>query len=311
MALAVRPGTDEWRAVRRASITSTDIPILLGLSPYKSEGQLAREKLGEAEPEEETRRMRLGRALEVVIRAEDETEHGIRLRRVNRILTHSRIAWAKTSLDFERVGEKVIVEAKSSSAGRWDEGLPQDIEAQVQWQMAVGGYPRAHIAALRFGSELACFDLDADPALFDNLVAVATDFRRRLADGGPFAESAASLRQRYPSDDGTEAIADTETAEAVAELLATRTSRKSLEATEEALEVAIKGRMGTAAVLIGHGFRVTWKRTKDSETVDWKSVATGLLTTLPETERVALVGLATTVRPGFRPLRVVADKEAP
>jgi putative phage-type endonuclease len=303
----------EWYEARRAGISSTDIPIILGLSPYKSEAALAREKQGtpdeEAPDSRRERLLRLGLALESVVRAEEEIEHGIKLRRVNRLLTHPDLPWAMTSLDFERVGERTIVEAKTSRAGRWDEGLPQDVEAQVRWQLGVARYPKAHIAVLRSGSELQCFDVEHDEQTFAGLVVIAEDFRRRLVEGGTFAENAASVKARYPGDDGSEMVADQETAEAVAALVALREQRKALEEQEEAVETAIKSRMGEAATLRGQGFRVTWKRTKDSETVDWKSVADGLLRQLPEPERTALVGIATTVRPGFRPFRVVLDKE--
>lgn len=311
-ALAVRQGSPEWLEARRGAITSTDIPVLLGLSPYKAEGELAREKLGqpEAEPDEKQARLfRLGLALENVIRTEDELEHGVRLRRVNRFLTHPQIAWARTSLDFERVGERVIVEAKSSRAARWDDGLPQDVEAQARWQMGVAGYPRAHVAALRFGSELACFDLEHNEDTFAGLVAIAADFRRRLADGGPFAETLDSLKARYPRDDGLTVPADADVAEAVRALLAVRASIAGFEADEERLKVAIQTRMADAAVMTGDGFRIVWKRTKDTETPDWRAIADSLLEPLPEPERVALVGKFTTVRSGFRPFRVVQEKE--
>jgi putative phage-type endonuclease len=305
--------TPEWYEERREAITSTDIPIILGLSPYKSEAALAREKAGtpDAEPVDLARErlMRLGLSLEAVVRSEEEIEHGIKLRRVNRLMTHPTLPWARTSLDFERVGERTIVEAKTTRAGRWDDGLPQDVEAQVRWQLGVTGYPRAHIAVLRSGSTLECFDVEHDPATFDGLVVIAEDFRRRLAEGGPFAENAASVKARYPADNGGEMVADTELADAVLALVSLRAQRKDIEQREEVIETAIKSRMGEVATLIGQGFRVTWKRTKDSETVDWKSVADGLLRQLPEPERTALVGIATTVRPGFRPFRVVTEKE--
>ncbi|HMA26310.1 MAG TPA: YqaJ viral recombinase family protein [Solirubrobacterales bacterium] len=311
--MAVAQRTPEWFALRRESVTGTDIPVILGLSPYKSEAALAREKGGEDEPpvdDRQARMRRLGLALEAVIRDEDELEHGFRLRRVNSIKVHPTIGWARASLDFERVGQRCIVEAKSSAARRWDEGLPQDVEAQVRWQMGVAGYPRAHVAALRHGSELVCFDLEHDPALFDGLVEIASDFRRRLEAGGPFAENAASVKARWPSDDGTEIEADPDLAEAVHALIAVRGRRRLLEADEEQLETAIKARMGEHAVLIGQGFRVLWKRTRDRSEIDWQRVATPLLAQLPETEREALVGLHTVVRTGFRPFRIVLDKEA-
>jgi putative phage-type endonuclease len=310
---AIKPRSEEWYALRRDAVTSTDIPIILGLSPYRSEASLAREKQGQ--PDEEApdarreRMLRLGLQLEEITRGEDEIEHGIKLRRVNRVLSHPTLPWARTSLDFERVGQRVIVEAKSTRAGRWDDGLPQDVEAQVRWQMGVANYPAAHVAVLRHGSELVCFDVEHDADTFDGLVTIAEDFRRRLADGGPFAENAASVKARWPADAGTEMDADADLTAAVHTLLALRERSKALAADEEAIETAIKTRMADTAVLRGADFRVTWKRTKDREETDWKSLATGLLTTLPEPERSALVSIQTTVRPGFRPFRVSLTKE--
>ena len=311
-ALAIRRDTDDWREARRAYVTSTDLPIILGLSPFRVEADLAADKRGELAEDDDPKRarmFRLGQALETVIRDEDEAEHGIRLRKVKRFLVHPEIVWAATSLDFERVGERCIVEAKSSRSRRWDEGLPQDVETQVRWQMGVAGYPRAHVALLRSGSELECFDVEHDEATFTGLVKIAADFRARLAAGGPFAESADSIKRRFPGDNGAEMLADVSLAETVTTLVEARRTRKAIEADEERLETAIKSRMGDFASLRGPGFHVTWKRTKDGTATDWKAVAEAVLAPLPETERVAFVGPFVTVRPGFRPLRVTLDKE--
>ena len=215
--------------------------------------------------------------------------------------------WAIASLDFERVGEKTIVEAKSSRSGRWDGELPQDVEAQVRWQMGVAGYPLAHVACLRSGSDLVCYDVEHDEQTFAGLVVIAEDFRRRLAEGGPFAENAASVKARYPADDGSTIEADTDITEAVQALVAVRERKRVLEEDDERLETAIKSRMGPATTLLAPGFRVTWKKTKDRTEVDWKTLAEGFVKTLPETEREALVGIYSTVREGFRPFRVVKE----
>jgi putative phage-type endonuclease len=309
---ALRRDTPEWHEARRQYITSTDLPVILGLSPYRVEADLAAEKSG-GEPEQvdagRRRLMDLGKRLEDVIRAEDEIEHGVRLRKVHRFIVSDKVPWAATSLDFERVGERVIVEAKASRAKRWDDGLPQDVEAQVRWQMGVAGFPRAHVALLRSGTELQCFDVEHDAATFDGLVDIAADFRARLEAGGPFAESLDSLKRRYPADDGTELIADQDIEQAVTTLLALRAHRKETTAQEEVLETAIKTRMAEATRLVGRGWHATWKRTKDSEETDWKSLAAGLLRQLPEPERTALVGIHSTVRAGFRPFRVVREKD--
>jgi putative phage-type endonuclease len=307
--LALRQGSAEWLERRRSLITGTDIPILLGLSPYRCEADLADEKLG-GEGQESTLRMRIGSALEDLNLAEYEAATGCRAVRFRNMVRHPAYEWAAASPDARRVGGRRLVELKwTTSRSRFADGLPRDVEAQVTWQLGCSGYPVADVSVLTPDGLLPPFEVPFDAALFADLVAIADDFRRRLAAGGPFARDAARIRRDHPGDDGSEIEADSEVAEAVRALLDVRAAISKYETTEEGLKAAIQARMGDAAILTGPGFRVTWKRTKDRAETDWKSLAGGLLTTLPETERDALVGLHTTVRPGFRPLRVVADKE--
>ena len=308
--MSIKRDTPEWLAERRKYITSTALPAILGLSPYRGEQDLADEMDGLEEQisPERARFMRIGKAMEPAIRAEEEVEHGIKLRAVNRFIVHPTIPWAATSLDFERVGERCIVEAKDSESGRWSEGLPQDVEAQVRWQMGCAGYPKAHVAHIA-RKRLDCYDVEHDPAIFDGLVELARDFLYRKAAGGPLAQTPATLKRRFPSDNGTEMPADEWAASQVRQLAALREQRKQVESLEEQIESAIKGRMGDTAILRGDGWHVTWKRTKDSEQIDWKSIADGLLRTLPESDRAAIVGLHASVRSGFRPFRLVFEKE--
>jgi len=306
--LALRQRSPEWLEARRELITATDIPVLLGLSPYRCEADLADEKQGTGEVEDRLP-MRLGAFLEPFLLDEYERATGRRAERIHQMRAHPEIPWAAASPDARVIGERRLVELKySGGRSRFADGLPQDIEAQVAWQLGVTGYPRADVAALA-GGDLQVFEVEADPELFAHLVTVAEDFRRRLAEGGPFARDAARIKRDHPADDGTEIAADAEASDNVALLLALRKNRKEIEEQEARLETLIKARMADAAVMTGPGWRVTWKRTKDREEVDWKNLAQPLLGTLPETEREALVGLNTTVRPGFRPFRVVVDKE--
>src|SRR6186997_1940271 len=66
------PGTPEWLEARKGLITATDLPVILGLSPYKCEADLADEKNGK-EQDPPTLRMRAGLLLEGLI-AEAYTE---------------------------------------------------------------------------------------------------------------------------------------------------------------------------------------------------------------------------------------------
>lgn len=306
LSVAVRQGTPEWLAARRSLVTASDVPVLLGLSPYKCEADLADEKRGLAETES-TLRMRIGLALEDLIAAEYEAKTGHKTRRWTGLAIHPRIAWAGASPDRKRKG--ALVELKhTASRSRFADGLPQDVEAQVVWQLGVTGYEHADVAALT-GDELQVFEVEYDPRLFDDLVAVAADFRQRLAEGGPFKRDSARIKRDYPTDDGSEMLADADLSAAVKALVDLRGQRKRLEDAETHIEDAIKARMGEASRLTGDGFAVTWKRTKDREETDWRNLAAGLLRQLPEPERIALVGIHSTVREGFRPFRVSLAKE--
>lgn len=308
LAVAVRQGSPEWLEARRSLITASDIPVLLGVSPWKCEADLADEKRG-LTVTESTLRMRVGLALEDFIAAEYEAKTGHKTQRWPGLAIHPELEWAGASPDRKRKG--ALVELKhTSSRTRFAEGLPQDVEAQVIWQMGCAGYDHADVAVMT-ADDLTVFELAFDAATFDNLVTVAADFRRRLAEGGPFARDSARIKRDHPADDGSEMLADADLTAAVRALVDTRDARKRLEQSETAIEDAIKARMSDAARLTGDGFTVTWKRTKDTTTTDWKLVADGLLRQLPESERTALVGLYTTAREGFRPFRVTLAKGEP
>ena len=314
MTAAVRTGlvqgTDAWREARRSLVTGTDLPVILGLSPWRCEADLADEKLGLAEGQPESVAMRRGTALEPLLAQLYTEATGRRVRRSRQMVRHPRIEWAAASLDCTVVGEKRLVELKTTgSRTRFADGLPDDVRAQVAWGLGCTGWPVADVLVMVGDDVLPPFEVEADPELFADLVTVASDFRRRLADGGPFSRDEARIRRDHPSDDGTEIEADADTAEAVRALLDVRAAIARHEDTEKALKTAIEARMGDAALMTGPGFRVTWKRGKDRSETDWRSIAADYLGTLPETDRIAVVGRHTAVRPGMRPLRVVSDKE--
>ena len=76
----MKQGTEEWLEARRSRVTGTDIGALLGVNPWKSEADVAAEKMG-GPGVESTLRMRIGTALEDLIAREYEAETGYRLRR--------------------------------------------------------------------------------------------------------------------------------------------------------------------------------------------------------------------------------------
>ena len=305
--LHVLQGSPEWLAARREHITATDIPILLGLSPYKCEQDLADEKLGLREPTESTIRMRIGKALEDLIADAYAEKKGVKVRRVRGLWESATIPWAAASPDATAPGQ--LIELKwSGSRSRFGDELPQDIEAQVAWQMLVAESPTADVATLTVGDDdIKVYPVRRNPAMEDKLVRIAEDFRRRLDAGGPFEQSNESLKRRYPRDNGAEIMADSELTAMVRHLMALRVQKEEVKKEEESEEAAIKGRMGEIATVRGTGWHVTWKRSKDRTETNYKALAMSLLSLVPEADREAVVGLYTTVGEGFRPFRVWED----
>jgi putative phage-type endonuclease len=286
----LRHRSPEWYAARRELITATDIPVILGLSPYKSESTLAQEKRGETPEQSESLVMQIGRALEPVIAGEySRLNAGVKLTRYAGLVKSKRISWAAASPDYRRARQPYLVELKDSRSRRWpSEGVPQDIEAQVRWQLGVTGFPVGDVAALRWG-KVEVTTIEHDAALFDELVVIAEDFRRRLAEGGPFAEDAASIKTRYPADDGAELVADEKINALVADLQTYKAHAQEAELWISQIETDLKARMATASRLTGDGWSITWRKSKDSEQVDWESIARAYKLLLDaQTERVEL-----------------------
>lgn len=332
----LRHRSPEWYAARRKLITATDLPVILGLSPYKSESTLAQEKLGELPEQDETLMMEIGRLIEPAIAREYERVSGAEVARFRGLVTHPRIEWAGASPDARRKRLRYLVEFKDTRSRRWpaEGGVPQDVEAQVRWQMGVTGFPIADVAALKWGT-LEVTTLEHDQHLFEQLVTIADDFRSRLAAGGPFAEDAASIRTRYPADDGSELEADAEINELVQQLLSWRAQLKEGELWADGVETQIKQRMATAQRMTGDGWAISWKKSKDSEVIDWQAVARAYRLLLEaQVQRVnlpdwmvklssrgnpaqlepglldAIEGVHTGLKPGGRPFRLTPSRKA-
>lgn len=285
---AVKQRTDEWSELRRQSVTSSDLPVLVGLSPFKSEYELALEKTGQLPPEDEptdgTDVREVGLLIEPVLLELYRRRTGRDAHRIHRVHTHPELPWAMASLDAETIREKPanrLVELKHSSSIRWaSKTLPEDVEVQVMWQLGVSGYRQADVAALVYG-QLRVIPLDFDESYFADLVAIATRFHERTAagvlpkpDGSDSARRA--LQTRFPVDDGTFLPTSIETSAIAEELRQAKADLVAAKARVGTAENAVRAVLGDATgmgALDSDGYRITWKRTADVHRVDWKGLA--------------------------------------
>jgi putative phage-type endonuclease len=314
-------GSDAWLAARNDGIGSSDMPVIAGESPYQSPIELWAVKTGKVPPADidaPTRKlMDIGKRMEPVLLELYEEETGRRARRAPRMLAHPELPWARASLDAE-APVKRIVEAKWTHARRWSTGdpVPPDVLIQVQWQMFVAGRSVADVVAL-VGPELRVVEVERDEAMIDDLVFLATDFWRHVQDGVPPSIDGSEATRRtfarmHPVDDGAYLSATPDLVSLVDSFREAKAAVKEAEAHEATLANALRMLIGASSGIDG---LVSLKKSKDSERVDWPSVAKdyrALLKGKVDTEQLDFIkGMHTETKQGVRPLLLLSKGTNP
>lgn len=295
----VKQNTPEWERLRKRGIGGSDVPALLGVSPWTTAAELYDYKVGALARLPMNDAMEWGHDLEEPILRRYARRTGFELRKQDGILRHPDFSWALASLDAEAydpdVDAWIPVDAKSSlfgfGVGYGEEGsgdVPLYIAAQMQWYCFVTGAPRAEIAALIGRPPIRLFVIERDDALIERIVAIAEDFWLNNVRAGvrPEADyqhrSTKDYLSRVHRDEGDEIEASDEIAQLVAELKELREARTAAETAVDAAENAIRDFMGSHSKLVGDGFSVSWKSQKGRTKVDWSAIAHELGEPSPE-----------------------------
>ena len=277
---------DQWLDVRRSGIGSSDAAAAVGLNPYKSQLELWMEKTGrgtalpQVDPNDESSPMYWGTLLEPIVAAHYTKRTGNRVRRVNAVLQHPRNPWMLANLDREVMGnpDVAILECKTAGingARLWKEGVPDYVHLQVMHQLAVTGKQAADVAVLICGQDLQIFRIQRDEEQIQQLIRLEQAFWEYVekdlqppADGSDSADLA--LRCLYPRDTGEvlDLSHETELAGAFSDLLAVRQKLADVTELESQLKQRIQQRMGDASRAVFECGEVSWKRSKDSVSLD-------------------------------------------
>lgn len=155
---------------RRATIGSSDAPVIMHMSPYKSPYQLWEEKVFGKEQLTNSA-MKRGNDLEPQARAWFEKKMGIELPPVS--LIHPDYKWMSANLDGYNEKKKVLAEIKCTSKANHDlakEGkIPDYYYPQVQHQLEITGLD--HMYYIHFdGYEGEVVEIARDDKYIDNLI---------------------------------------------------------------------------------------------------------------------------------------------
>lgn len=182
--------TEEWLEWRRQKIGASDIPIILGVSPYCTPLTLWKRKLGFENAPPMHAGMKFGHDNEPRVR--ELMQQKLEMRFDPETKQHQEHEWAIASLDGYNEEKGVIIEIKCCNANdheKAQEGkVPEKYYPQVQWQMFVANVKDAYYCSFH-KEDLEFFKVDYDEDFIEKTFQEALHFHECLVDYDPPAPS--------------------------------------------------------------------------------------------------------------------------
>lgn len=309
------PGSPEWLTLRRSGLGATDAAAIAGRSRFSSPFDKFSEMLGRTAPKVATEAMKWGMLLERPVGLEWAKDKGKKVRHVGYTYWLERGIYSH--YDFDVVGERAILEVKTSSAYGWREWgeedtdqIPVEYLLQAQHEIMVRpGIERCYIAVLIGGQKLQKYVVERDDELVGYLLTLERNFLERTWAGIPpeiDGSDAATeyLQSVHPKDDGTQIELSSEVEDIAREYLAAKAAEKEAGEKIALLRNVLIDRLKEASSGIGREIKVTYRTSKDRATIDWQKVARGLSEFADESVLPELIDQYTETKPGARPLLV-------
>ena len=181
MKINLQPNTQEWLDFRKNKIGASDIPIIMGVSPYSTPLILWKRKLG-FEPEQALNySMLFGQQNEQKIRemAEKELNFGLH----EQVVQHDLHEWAIASLDGYNDEHNVIVEIKCSNKNDHETAksgkIPLKYFPQLQWQYFVSEADKLYYCSFH-NEELIIVNVERDNSFINKAFEKAQEFNELL-----------------------------------------------------------------------------------------------------------------------------------
>lgn len=282
----------EWLEVRRKGIGSSDCAAACGLNPYMSMLELWMIKTGRIkqsiEDESEGHApLYWGKRLEPLVAEYYSMHTNYKVRRVNAVLQHPDPDkhFMLANLDYSVVGDADVQILECKTAGEygaklWRDGVPLYVLCQVQHQLAVTGKKAAHICVLLCGHETRIFKVTRSETVIQYIVNAERYFwecveKDTPPDADASGSAAKALQQLYPEHVPLSTIdlsEDTQSNRQFEQLLEARNQIDKHQEQFDLLKHQLQARMQQAERATFKTGSVTWKKAKDSISLDSKSL---------------------------------------
>lgn len=181
----VKQGSQEWLALRRTLITSTDAPVIMGASPYCTLSELYKRKKGLIPEQTINTFMQRGIDLESEARSWFERKTGIDM--FPQVVLHNELPFM-ASLDGLSFDETSMVEIKVPStkvhAQCQSGSMPDHYKWQCMHHLMVTGLPYIYYMTYD-GREGSILKLDRDESMISALQQKSLDFYKLISENNP------------------------------------------------------------------------------------------------------------------------------
>ena len=282
----------QWLEVRKQGIGSSDAATACGLNPYMSMLELWMIKTGRMQQNIEDESagyapLYWGKKLEPLVAEYYSMHTNHKVRRVNAVLQHpdEDKHFMLANLDYAVVGSEEVQILECKTVGEygsklWRDGVPLYVLCQVQHQLAVTGKQAAHICALICRHETRIFKVTRNETVIKYLINAERYFWECVEKDIPpdvdASESAAkALQLLYPAHvplSTTDLSEDTKANQDFEQLLKQRHLIEQHQASFDQLKHQIQAKMQDAERATFKTGSITWKKSKDSTSLDSKAL---------------------------------------
>lgn len=272
----------EWLWNRKKGIGGSDASAILGFNPWMSAFELYIDKTSDYVEEIDNEAIHFGNVLEGVVADEFTRRTGKKVRRRNQTFKHPEHEFMIANIDRDVVGEKALLECKTTNAFNSDawEGdeIPPMYMCQIQHYMAVLDYEKAYIAVLIGGQKFVWKEVKRDDEFIDLMIQHEKHFWNEHVlkgippeiDGSPSASDL--LNKMYPEDNGETIMLQSNDAEALIEAIdSIKAEVKEKQTYQKEYENKLKLMIGEATMGVTPRFEVSLKKIEQNR-LDSKSL---------------------------------------